>query len=1099
MRPRSTALIVLLLAVSSSSCAGDQVEVWARARLVENRADLVGGPRALGDIGDFRLENDQLRVIIQGPTHSRTLGVYGGGLIDVDLNRPRGDGLGDSSGGVGLDALGELFPTFLLQAVDVQTVEVRDDGADGSAAQVVATGTAGDFVELVGVLNRLLLGSHQDYREPLSEQRLRYEIVYTLRPGARNLELTLNVTNISTGLLTFPTEDAAQLAELVGFEGTDLPVPVGDVAAFSASSKAFIPGVGFDLRFGIEDAARVPRSLPALPGVVAPWVATRGDGVSYGLVGAPSERNYVWQNRDQYGEGGPVDQTSVFVPFAAGGFVTIFYEVAPPSLPPGEAFSVTRHFVVGSGDVGSVLDEINRIKGVPTGRLGGRVLDALSGSAAVDASILVYRRLGDGSRSIYSQYDVFENGSFGGTLEPGDYSARVTGSGRPLSDFVDFSILGGRTTSLTLSALSPARLVVHIRDDRGAALPARATIVGTYGASEVGREPRNFLYDLKVGERARVQDLVPDDPADDFSRRYVEKEGFTRDGVVELLVRPGIYEVHSSRGPEYDTDVDLVELVPGRTVTLSHTLRRVVDTTGFIAADMHLHSSNSHDSAMGLDLRVRSVSAEGVEWAVSSDHNFITDFGPAIAEAGLADWMVSSVGLEVTTIESGHFNGYPLRYDLAQVNRGAVAWSDRPPAEIFARLRDLGEYGRDETLIQVNHPRAPVLGYFGQYKRDTFTMDQLPGGLADIFLSPSGPAFLGPGGQTTFSLDFDLLEVVNGKLFRDIHHWRTPETLPPDAPPGLPPAGTIVTDDDDQAVFPGVVDDWYNLLNAGHRFVAVGTSDSHNANSEAGFFRTMVYAGADDVREIEELDLVRGLRSGRAIATNGPMVELYVDDPERGAMGQTIATDTPGSVRLAVSLSAAPWVGVSRLNVIRNGAIIEQTVIDESRDLASEPLMLAFDVALAEDASGQPIDSWFVVEVIGYRSMFPIVRPFEVSPFQITEAVNTLAGGMDVLGPGLGSATPSENLPHTAYAITNPVWVTNGSHPFDAPGPLPISVQSDPANDPGFPRGPKPPQSTIAPRSGEAPPLSPWLFGRDPSIRHDLGAIMRRLSHAHTP
>ncbi len=1098
MRYRSSAPFVLVFALVSLSCATEP-SVWARARLVESRADLVGGPRALGEVGDYRLENDRIRVIVQGPTHSRTLGIYGGGLIDVDLVRPRGDGLGDSSGGVGLDALGEIFPTFLLQAVDVQTVEVRADGSNGEAAQVAAVGTAGDFVELAGVLNRVLLGSHADYREPLSEQRLRYEIIYTLRPGARNVELTLRVTNISGAAMSFPTDDAARLAELVGFEGTDLPVPIGDIAAFSASSQAFVPGIGFDLRFGIEDAALTPRELPALPGVAAPWVATRGDGVSYGLVAAPSERNYVWRNRDQYGDDGPVDQTSVFVPFAAGGFVSIFYEVAPPTLAPSASFEATRYFVVGSGDVGSVLDEINRIKGVPTGRLGGRVFDQLTGSAATDAQVIVYRRLADGRRVIFSQYDVYDHGSFGGTLEPGDYSARVTGTGRPLGDFVDFTILGGRTTELDLVARSPARLVVHVHDDRGLPLPARVTVVGTYDASRVGMRPRDFLYDLSVGERPRVQDLVPDHPTDDFTRRYIENEGYTRNGAVELLVRPGIYEVHSSRGPEYDTDVNLVELVPGRTVTLGHTLRRVVDTPGFIAADMHLHSANSHDSAMDLGRRVRSVAAEGVEWAVSSDHNYITDFGPAIAEAGLADFMTSSIGLEVTTIESGHFNGYPVRYDLGSVSRGAIAWSDRPPAEIFDRLRGIGRYGRDETLIQVNHPRAPVLGYFGQYKRDTFSMEQLPIGVSDFFLSPSGPAFLDAGGQSTFSLDFDLLELVNGKRFRDVHHYRTPEDLPPDAPPGLPPPGTIVTDEEGQAVFPGAVDDWYNLLNAGYRFVAVGTSDSHNPNSEAGFFRTMVHTGADDVRDIDELDLVRGLRSGRAIATNGPFVEMWVDDPERGAMGRTLATSTPRSVRVTVRISAAPWVGVGRLNLVRNGQILEVERLDESRDYAADPFEVSFDVALAEDERGQPIDSWFVAEVIGYRSMFPIVRPFEVSPFQITEAVNTLAGGMDVLGPGLGSATPSENLPHTAYAITNPVWVTDGEHPFEAPGPVPPEVQAAPENDPGFPRGPKPPQSALSTTSGEGAPLTPWLFGRDPGVRHDLGAIMRRVSHAHAP
>ncbi|MGE3636506.1 MAG: hypothetical protein AB7P00_41765, partial [Sandaracinaceae bacterium] len=49
----------------------------ARARVVSERADLVGGVRATGEIGDFRIENDRIRAIVQGPTPSRVLGIYG--------------------------------------------------------------------------------------------------------------------------------------------------------------------------------------------------------------------------------------------------------------------------------------------------------------------------------------------------------------------------------------------------------------------------------------------------------------------------------------------------------------------------------------------------------------------------------------------------------------------------------------------------------------------------------------------------------------------------------------------------------------------------------------------------------------------------------------------------------------------------------------------------------------------------------------------------------------------------------------------------------------------------------------------------------------
>ena len=159
----------------------------------------------------------------------------------------------------------------------------------------------------------------------------------------------------------------------------------------------------------------------------------------------------------------------------------------------------------------------------------------------------------------------------------------------------------------------------------------------------------------------------------------------------------------------------------------------------------------------------------------------------------------------------------------------------------------------------------------------------------------------------------------------------------------------------------------------------------------------------------------------------------------------------------------------------------------------------------ARSEKSSTIDTWFVVEVIGRRSMFPVVRPFEVSPFQITEAVNTLTGGVSLFGPNLGSATPSENQPVTAYALTNPVWVTLGPGDYRPPGPVPPLEAALPINDSGFPRGPKPPQVAGAqegerPMASPAPPaLSPWLFGRDTTRTHDLGAIMRRaaLGHSH--
>jgi hypothetical protein len=97
---------------------------------VAAREELIGGPGALGEVGDYLLENDQVRIIIQNKGFSRGFGVYGGSLIDADLVRPTAEG--GSNGGLGQDRFGELFPIFFLEALVPEEVTVLSDGPTGA-------------------------------------------------------------------------------------------------------------------------------------------------------------------------------------------------------------------------------------------------------------------------------------------------------------------------------------------------------------------------------------------------------------------------------------------------------------------------------------------------------------------------------------------------------------------------------------------------------------------------------------------------------------------------------------------------------------------------------------------------------------------------------------------------------------------------------------------------------------------------------------------------------------------------------------------------------------------------------------------------------
>ncbi|MCA9563522.1 MAG: hypothetical protein KC561_08530, partial [Myxococcales bacterium] len=165
-----------------ASCADEEAPAMASARVINSRAELIGGQSAIGAPGDYILENDRIRLIIQDAGFSRVAGVFGGQLLDVDLRRPQEDD--DSAEPNGFDAFGELFPVLFTQAVAVDEVQIISDGSDGGPAIVQASGYGGDVFTFLSTLNRAATGSNANFQNPDSDPQIRYDVVYTLRPGA---------------------------------------------------------------------------------------------------------------------------------------------------------------------------------------------------------------------------------------------------------------------------------------------------------------------------------------------------------------------------------------------------------------------------------------------------------------------------------------------------------------------------------------------------------------------------------------------------------------------------------------------------------------------------------------------------------------------------------------------------------------------------------------------------------------------------------------------------------------------------------------------------------------------------------------------------
>src|SRR5262249_21157873 len=156
-----------------------------------------------------------------------------------------------------------------------------------------------------------------------------------------------------------------------------------------------------------------------------------------------------------------------------------------------------------------------------------------------------------------------------------------------------------------------------------------------------------------------------------------------------------------TRGFEYTASEQKIEVKATKNVSVKASLDRVVDTKGWITADLHLHAVPSPDAPSLLSDRIRSLVATGIEEAEATDHNAVTDYRPTIKALSMTDRITNVVGDEITTRDApfGHFNAFPL--DAAME---PIPYKDTTPSAIFDAVRAAKPYGKD-TILQVNHPR----------------------------------------------------------------------------------------------------------------------------------------------------------------------------------------------------------------------------------------------------------------------------------------------------------------------------------------------------------------------------------------------------------
>ncbi|RME21951.1 MAG: hypothetical protein D6798_16965, partial [Deltaproteobacteria bacterium] len=690
----------------------------------------------------------------------------------------------------------------------------------------------------------------------------------------------------------------------------------------------------------------------------------------------------------------------------------------PLRFPVGTQFRYDRWFAVGDGDVGSVVDALLEARGDPVGRVHGHVVEQGTGLALPDVHVFVFRPGADAPWSEWTTDvgadDRIDDGSFGGTLPVGDWELMAYAEGRPLGQRVPIQVTEGGDLSLVLESPQPGSVDFEVRDGEGRLIPSKVTFVSADGA-EV-RHP--VLGDGFIGGAPAAVRFAP----------Y---------GSGHVALPPGRYQAIASRGVEYEIDISEPFTVSATShVDLDLTVVQSVDTTGFISADFHVHSQPSHDSGVQLADRVTTMAAEGVDYFTSSDHDAITDYRPVIADMGMEEWVGSAVGLEVTTIEIGHFLGFPLLHDYLDDQGGAVDWTDLTPQEIIDDIRALGDPAGTEPVVFVGHPRDGILGYFDQYGLDHYAaQDGEPIVSPSLAVQLTNPII---GNGDTFTLDFDALEVLNAKRFELLRTPTTPELLDYTADPDSVSIYDMIerTADEQQALIDGTItlgggghegpiDDWFNLLNLGYRFTALGNSDTHGKTKvEAGCPRNFVASPTDDPALVSSADVAAAVRAGRVVASYGPFIRFWADTPDQGIGSTVVSSDV---VDLHIEVQSPSWFDVERVEVYGNGELIAEYTVPTPN---SDTLNLSEQLPVDPDQ-----DTWYVVIAMGSGDMGPVFTPVEIPPVQLQDVVVDALQGVPSVGTLLDEAWPIPRaFPVHPFAVTNPIWIDRDGDGFDPPG-----------------------------------------------------------------
>ncbi len=907
----------------------------ARAFQITDEADLLSGPLAHGRVGDYMLANSVARFVIQAPAQRDiySVGQFGGNIIDAEL-----------VGRSGTDNFLEIQPAVNVETViNAQTIEIINDGTNGEPATIRSCGPDDtlDFVNPSTIIEDI-----GGLPFPASADDIDYDVEgctdYTLVADRPYVRMETTIFNFEDDDLGLYVGDYINAAGEVGQWTSSPGLGIGEVLTADLAVMSFI---GYGAATGVDYSH-----------VTTP-IAEATQGSSFFTASGVS---YVMHSQSTIGA--IVGTPSVFVVPAMG------------------SNSFVRYFGVGDGSGANAIAIENEVNGIAGGTLRGCV--TRGGEPAPFARVAA-GPIGDAGTiaQTSSMFLAGEDGCYAGSLAVGDYGVAGSLEGTPYEGggsqplIHPVSITAGAETVQNFALPATGAVRVAVVDETGAAVPARISIVGFDPSPEptfAGADATGLFND--AGSE-------PSRPFGIANFAYTDAQG-----IAAFDIEPGTYHLYVSRGVEYSLFQAPLVIAAGQTTAVDAQIARVVDTTGFVSSDFHVHGINSADSRIPHADRVRQFAGEGIDNIVMTDHHVHTDLNPTIAAMEFTPFVKATIGEEITTWDYGHFNAYPMTIDPSRVTGGSTDWAGAAapgrdfveygayciqPAEI-EELATNGPTGTADTVVQINH----IDSHFHPLRIDTA---QVP-----------PRADLSAEERIRFRLDPD-----GGELF---HHFPALEIWNSDSRGG-------------QANFlnerMGI---WFNLLNQGLRTTGIADTDTHQFfNLNAAGAQTWTASSTDEPPAIDPGEVARSVASGRAIGSQGPFVRtrLLANDGSGAVAELALAapidvTSSSGGVDLEIHIQSPLWAAYDRIEIYANATTVVAAMSDGVPTLygAVPTLVLErgtdFDVetvdVFPEIAGAQRLetlttisfdnleqDTWFVVVVRGSDDVSPPMFPVMAS------------------------------------------------------------------------------------------------------------------------